>query len=137
MQPADLTALNFVFKEAKTLVKQLVDAPPCAISDLPKVQGAYLIYEKSGNIMYVGKGKNLKRRICSDHRGGDQLMSTSTFRKSVNRKYGIQAGQQLRDWVCNNCSFAFVAIPDPDLCSAVETLTVRLLRRRGRKLLNA
>jgi hypothetical protein len=29
------------------------------------------------------------------------------------------------------------AIPDPDLCSAVEALTVRLLRRQGCKLLNA
>src|SRR4051794_25865827 len=100
MQPADRTALDSVLKEAKALVEQLVDAPHCPISDLPKVQGVYLIYDKSGNIMYVGKGKNLKRRICSDHRGGDQDMSTSTFRRKVNKVYGIPTGKPVRDWVC-------------------------------------
>ena len=72
--------------------------------------------------MYVGKGKNLKRRICDDHRGGNEKMSTSTFRRSVNKIHGIVAGTPLRDWVRNNCTFASVAIPDPDLCSAVEAL---------------
>jgi GIY-YIG catalytic domain len=135
MQPADLTALNSVLKEAKTFVKTLVDAPHCAISDIPTSQGVYLIYDKGGNVMYVGKGINLNRRIWADHCGGDKNMSTSTFRRSVNRVHGIAAGRLLLDWVRNTCEFAFVAIPEPDLCSAVEALTIQLLRRRGRKLL--
>ena len=77
--------------------------------------------------------------VCfgSNHRGGDEKMSTSPFRRSVNKIHGIAAGRPLRDWVRNNCTFAFVAIPDPDRCSAVEALTVRLLRRQACKLLNA
>ena len=63
--------------------------------------------------MYVGKGKNLKRRICDHHRGGNEKMSTSTFRRSVNKIHGIVAGTPLRDWVRNNCTFASVAIPRP------------------------
>ena len=137
MQQVDPTALSSVLEEAKQLVEQLLTAPRWAISDIPTSQGAYLIYDKDEDIIYVGKGKNLKRRICDDHRGGDEKMSTSTFRRSVNKIHGIAAGRPLRDWVRNNCTFAFVTIPDPDLCSAVEALTVRVLRRQGCKLLNA
>jgi len=79
----------------------------------------------------------LKRRICDDHRGGDEKMSTSTFRRAVNKVYGIPAGRPVREWVCENCFFAFVTIPDPDLCAAVEAVTILLLRRHGHKLLNS
>ena len=84
MQQVDPTVLSSVLAEAKTLVEQLLAAPRCAISDIPTSQGAYLIDDKDEDIIYIGKGKNLKRRICDDHRGGDEKMSTSTFRRSVN-----------------------------------------------------
>jgi hypothetical protein len=129
MQQAASTALNSVLAETKSLVEQLLKARCSAISDIPKSQGAYVIYDNAANRIYVGKGKNLKRRICADHRGGDKEMSTSTFRRRVNKLYGVAAGRPLRDWVTNNCSFAFVSIPDPDLCSAVEALTIRVLRK--------
>jgi len=93
--------------------------------------------DKGGKVIYVGKGKNLNRRVFADHLGGDLKISTSTFRRSVNRVYGISPGQPLKEWVRSNCSFAFVAIPDPDLCSAVEALTVLVLRQQGCKLFNA
>jgi hypothetical protein len=64
-------------------------------------------------------------------------MSTSTFRRSVSKLYGIPAGKPVRAWVRTNCSFAFVEIPDPDLCLAVEAVTIRLLRLQGCKLLNS
>ena len=137
MHEATRIELSPVLEEAASLIEQLLAAPRSPISDIPTSQGAYLIYDRDGSIVYVGKGRNLKRRICDDHRGGDEKMSTSTFRRSVNRVHGIPAGRQVRDWVRTNCSFAFVVIPDPDLCSAVEALTIRLLRRQGCKLLNS
>ena len=129
--------LSSVLQEANSFIEQLLIAPRSDISDIPTPQGVYLIYDTATNIIYVGKGKNLNRRICLDHRGGDEKMSTSTFRRSVNRVHGIPAGRQVRDWVRDNCTFAFVEIQESDLCSAVEALTIRLLRRRGYKLLNA
>ena len=137
MQHADPTALSFVLAEAKTPVEQLLAAPRCATSEIPTSQGAYLIYDNNGEVIYVGQGTNLNRRIWADHCGGDEKMSTSTFRRSVNKIHGIAAGRPLRDWVRGNCTFSYVVIHDPDLRSAVESLTVRLLRRQGCKLLNA
>jgi AraC-like DNA-binding protein len=129
--------IDAVLQEVKTLIEQLLAAPPSPSSDIPTSQGVYLIYDKGGKVIYVGKGKNLNRRVFADHLGGDLKMSTSTFRRSVNRVYGISPGQPLREWVRSNCSFAFVAIPDPDLCSAVEALAVLVLRQQGFKLFNA
>jgi len=137
MEEATQIQLSSVLEEAKNLVEQLLATPHAAIADIPDTQGVYLIYDKDCRVIYVGKGKNLKRRIRDDHRGGDEKMSTSTFRRGVSRVYGIPAGRPVRDWVRDNCSFAFVEIPDPDLCAAVEALTIRLLRQRGCKLLNA
>lgn len=137
MQQTASTTLDAVLREVKVLVEQLLAASHSPIPTIPERQGAYLIYDKNGSIIYVGKGKKLRRRIQSDHCGGDVDMSTSTFRRSVNKMYGIAPGQPVREWVKTNCSFAFVEIPDPDLCSAVEAATIRLLRLQGSKLLNS
>jgi hypothetical protein len=64
-------------------------------------------------------------------------MSTSTFRRKVNKLYGIAPGQAIRDWVMKNCSFAYFEISDPDVRSAVEALTILFLRNSGCKLLNS
>ena len=118
-------------------MQQLLAASCCDIRDIPTVQGVYLTHGKDGEIIYVGKGKNLKRRICDDHRGGDEKMSTSTFRRSISKLHGISAGKPVRQWVFDNCSFSFITVPDADLCSAVEALTVYLLRKQGCGLLNS
>lgn len=137
MRQAASKALDAVLQEVKTLIEQLLAAPRSPVSNIPQRQGAYLIYDGSGSIIYVGKGKQLRRRIQADDCGGDVDMSTSTFRRSVSKVHGIAAGQPVGEWVRTNCSFAFVEIPDPDLCSAVEAATVRFLRLQGCKLLNA
>ena len=115
----------------------MLAVPPCEVSNIPITQGAYLIRNKDGKIIYVGKAKNLKRRICDDHRGGDEKMSTSTFRRAVNKAHDIHAGRPVREWVRENCSFAFVESPEPDLCAAVEAFTILLLRKGGCRLLNS
>ena len=137
MKSATLTTLASVLADAKHLVEKLLTASCSPISKIPKTQGVYVIYGKEGDTVYVGKGKNLRRRICDDHCGGDERMSTSTFRRSIHKVLGVPAGRPLRDWVRENCSFAFIEIPDPDLCAAVEALTIRVLRQSGHKLLNA
>lgn len=137
MQHATSTALDSVLTEASNLVELLLAASCSEIHDIPTVQGVYLIHGKGGRIIYVGKGKNLKRRICDDHRGGDEKMSTSTFRRSISKLHGISTGKLVRAWVLENCSFSFVTIPDADLCAAVEALTVHMLRKQGCELLNS
>jgi len=137
MQRTASTTLDSVLLEVKTLVEQLLAAKCCEVDDLPTSRGVYLIYDKAGNIIYVGQGKDVHRRICVDHRGGDEDISTSTFRRAIHKLHGIAAGQPLRVWVINNCSFAHVSVSDSDLCTAVEAVTIRVLRKQGCKLLNA
>ena len=36
-----------------------------AIKLVPELPGCYLYYDKEGQIIYVGKAKNLKRRVYS------------------------------------------------------------------------
>ena len=67
MQKATLIQLSAVLDEAKTLIEELLAAPCSTIQDIPESAGVYLIYDKSGNIMYVGKAIFLNRRICADH----------------------------------------------------------------------
>jgi hypothetical protein len=136
MQPAASMTLDAVLRDVKILVENLIEASRSPVSEIPTTQGVYLIYDKSAGKIYVGKGKNLRRRLQADHCGGDEDMSTSTFRRSVSKVYGITAGQPVREWVRTNCSFAFVDVPDADLCLAVEAVAIRLLRLQGCKLLN-
>ena len=137
MQQTTSEDLDVVLRAVKDKVEQLLVASTTPISSIPDRQGVYLIFDKTGSIIYVGKAKNLKRRVSADHCGGDADMSTSTFRRSVHKMYGIAAGKPVREWVKANCSFAFVEISDPDLSSAVEASTIRLLRLQGSKLLNS
>lgn len=126
-----------VLEDIERWYSALLAAPPSELSNIPVTQGVYLIRNKDGKIIYVGKAKNLKRRICDDHRGGDEKMSTSTFRRAVSKAYEIRAGRPVREWVIENCSFAFVGIPDPDLRTAVEAFAILLLRRMACRLLNS
>lgn len=138
MEQASVVPLTAILDEARKLIEQLLAASvSCDTAHIPTSQGVYLIYDKAGQVIYVGKGKNLNRRIVLDHLGADLKMSTSTFRRSVSKVYEMSAGQAVKNWILKNCSFAFVAVPDPDLCSVVEEATVLLLRRQGCKLLNA
>ncbi len=97
---AGLTGLSAVLEEAGSLVGQLLRAPRSAVSDIPASQGAYLIYDKEGNIIYVGKGKNLNRRICADHRGGDKNVDEHIPQGPIQgswyscRKAGERLGQE-------------------------------------------
>jgi hypothetical protein len=129
------STVKLALNEVQICYKALVAATASEVGDLPKTQGVYLIRNKEGRIIYAGKAKNLRRRICHDHRGAGE--KKSIFRRKVSRAYGIPAGMSVRDWVRDNCSFAFKEVPEPDLCAALEAVTILLLRRAGCSLLNS
>ena len=100
----------------------------------PTKGGVYVIYHNSDGIIYVGKARNLKRRVHSDHISGELKNTTSTFRRSVNSKYGIPFGDQMRKWIDDNCRFGILEVDDADIRGVVESILIATLR--SDKLLN-
>jgi len=128
--------LSQIIESAKPLAESLLNKKPTYPRDLPNTQGVYLIYHKNRGIMYVGKAKNLRRRINDDHISGELKISTSTFRRKVHKVYGIIPGKEMRSWVIKNCSFTYAEIENPDVCSLVEVFLITFLRAKGESLLN-
>lgn len=106
--------------------------------DFPTKPGVYLIREKNGKIMYVGKAKQLHRRINDDHISGDLDMGTSTFRRKLARAHTeLLPGPAMRVWVVSNCTFSFIEITDPDMCNIVEAVAIAIARTQNPDLLNS
>lgn len=84
------------------LGEQLLAAPISDVKKITKDGGIYLI-RRSGKIIYIGKAKNLFRRINSDHISGEKENSTSTVRRKITKNLGVPHGKKLREWMtkCN------------------------------------
>lgn len=82
-------------------------------SDLPLEPGVYAVY-RDGNRMYVGKAKELRQRVWSNHSGRGVSMTGSAFRRNVaehlgistanaikkgNYKPTIEDANKIRDWI--------------------------------------
>ncbi len=122
--------LERVLKLSQTLLLKPND-------DLKKISlrgGVYLI-KRNAEIIYVGKAKNLSRRIKSDHISGEIKNTTSTVRRKITKKFGIPHGKELRQWM-NKCNFSTLEIPDSDMRALVESYMIYLLRNKGEPLLN-
>ncbi|XOB41822.1 MAG: GIY-YIG nuclease family protein [Candidatus Nealsonbacteria bacterium] len=128
--------MEIILKKAKKIANQLLNNKPIENTrKIPEIQGVYLIYNKN-QIIYAGKGKNLNRRINSDHISGERRGSTSIFRKKIHEIYGIPFGKLMRKWVIDNCKFAYKEIKDKDMCSLVEVILIAYFRKKNPKLLN-
>lgn len=124
-----------IFFEADTYLKSILECKPGVNNDITTEGGVYIMYNKE-NIVYIGKASNLKRRILSDHFGGDEKMTTSTLRRSISKVYNIPPGQPVRNWMRQNCLFSYITIQDHDMRNLVEALVIKYLRNRGNNLLN-
>ena len=58
----------------------------------PTTGGVYLIYKNEEEIVYVGKARNLRRRICSNHLSAARSGKASAFRRSLHKKDKISFG---------------------------------------------
>lgn len=118
------------FSEALSLARALLNAPllkPESI-ELPESGGVYLFRNSAGNIIYVGKAKNLRRRIHIDHLSQELQDTMSAFRRSINRVFSVPFGPEIRSWICQNCSVSYYQIDNSDMRSIVEALLISVGR---------
>jgi hypothetical protein len=134
---AILEDMDTILKEARELADKALWAKVSSPADFPKKQGIYIIYNKNQEIVYVGKGKNLYRRINDDHRSGDKDGTTSTFRRKIFKKQGVAFGQTMRKWVDNNYDFSYLEIENSDMCHLVEALLISIARKKSKEILNS
>jgi len=65
------------------------------VSNLPDLPGVYQYFDKNGVIIYIGKAKNLKRRVSSYFtKSHDRLKTTILVRKIVRLEYIVVDSEQ-------------------------------------------
>ena len=65
------------------------------ISILPDTPGVYMYFDKEGTVIYVGKAKNLKRRVSSYfNRTHDRLRTNLLVRAIADMKYIVVPTEQ-------------------------------------------
>ena len=119
-----------VIESAKELVCELLNKQPGKMtirSECPCVGGVYVIHEKDA-VIYIGKAKNLRRRVYTDHLSAEVADTMSTFRRSLNGQDQIAFGPGMRAWIVENCSFACLPVPESDMRGLVESLAIVLSR---------
>lgn len=120
--------LSDVLKKAEVLATALLREKPNNSLSFPQKAGVYLIYNKERRILYVGKAKNIQRRICIDHLSGELKDTMSAFRRTLHSDYHIPFGKKMKEWIKDNCLFSYLEIPDADMRSLVEALIIAHLR---------
>jgi hypothetical protein len=130
---AGINNVDETLKSAGTLLSELVNRRPerlTSSSQCPATGGVYLIYEGE-KVIYVGKAKNLARRIFTDHLSEEVADTMSAFRRSLNRRDRTAFGPGMRTWIVNNCLLAYLEISDADLRGVVESMAIAVLRTPG------
>jgi DNA polymerase-3 subunit epsilon len=59
--------------------------PKADVDALPYCPGVYYFHDEKGKVVYVGKAKNLKKRVCSHFTGNNSGLQRQEFLKSIHR----------------------------------------------------
>jgi hypothetical protein len=122
--------LEEVIESAEGLVRELLSKKPgkmASRAECPSAGGVYVIYEKE-EVIYVGKARNLCRRVYTDHLSEEIADTMSTFRRSLNSRDQIPFGPGMRAWIVENCCIAYLPISDADMRGLVESLAIAVCR---------
>ena len=133
--------LNEVLTEARGNASSLLAERCSDPQGFPTTSGVYFIYNAEGKIFYVGQANNLRQRVRNHTSGGGKNCERSVFCRKISRgEYNgekINCGEEMRNWVKNNCQFSCIKIHNKDSYGLVETFLIKLLRIQGFKLLNS
>jgi DNA polymerase-3 subunit epsilon len=73
--------------------------PKTAVQQLPSSPGVYYFHDQKGKVIYVGKAKNIKKRVCSHFTGNNPGLQRQEFMRNIH---------QITHQVCGTELIAFV-----------------------------
>jgi hypothetical protein len=103
-------ALEYVGKVKELLASKSLSFKNVASDDVPDRAGVYVIFNEEGRVIYVGRTRNLRRRLLGDHRRGNVI--GSQFRKALMQNYGLTGEEQINSYV-NQFTFKFKVADGP------------------------
>jgi excinuclease UvrABC nuclease subunit len=92
-----LTSQNFSFRNKN--------------SNVPDEAGVYAIFNERNEVIYIGRTRNLRRRLLGNHRSGN--IRGSQFRRALMQNYGLKDEDEISNYIRQKCAFKFMEIKDP------------------------
>jgi excinuclease UvrABC nuclease subunit len=104
-------ALKYVGKVKELLNSKSLSFKNVVSNEVPDRPGVYAIFDEHNRVIYVGRTKNLRRRLLRDHRRGN--VRGSQFRKALMQNYGLTDEEQINSHV-DQLTFKFKEVDDPE-----------------------
>jgi predicted GIY-YIG superfamily endonuclease len=136
---------NEVIAEYLALLRNIMSAKQYEFkkpqSEVPTTRGVYIIYDDKPSILYVGRTKNLRRRLLSNHLGNEtgnkdrsrfrralksHLSENSQFRRAMKKDFGLSE-DELSDYIRKNCTFSFLQISEAEIEVRLEHFATAIL----------
>jgi len=117
-------ALEYVGKVKELLANRSLSFKNIVSNEVPDRPGVYVIFDERGRVIYVGRTRNLRRRLLGDHRRGN--VRGSQFRKALMQNYGLTNEEQINGYV-DQCTFKFKEIEDPEERIRLEHFATAIL----------
>ncbi len=96
--------------------------------DIPDTGGIYAILNLRGDVIYIGKAGNLRRRICRNHLSKSLNGNDSAFRRILHNTREMKYGPDMRAWIISNCQFVCLKVEGADARGMIESFLIQTLR---------
>jgi excinuclease UvrABC nuclease subunit len=79
--------------------------------NVPNKAGVYAVFNERNEVIYIGRTRNLRRRLLGNHRSGN--IRGSQFRRALMQNYGLKDENEISNHIRQKCTFKFMEIEDP------------------------
>lgn len=127
--------IEMALNEARLIAKQLLEAKPLYFrdltpSDIPKnISGVYAIFnEDTKETLYVGRTKNLWRRLYTNHLHGPETNARlKKYLVEDEAQQGINGMEDAKEYLKNHCYAKYIVAGDTIQRGKIEGLLSFLL----------
>lgn len=117
-------ALEYVGKVKELLAGQSFSFRDVTSDHVPDKAGVYVIFNEHKEIIYIGRTKNLQRRLLGNHRSGN--VKGSQFRRALMQNYDFKDEREISNYI-KKCTFKFKEIEDSVERIRLEHFTTAIL----------